>query len=415
MKILHISFSDISGGAARASNRIHKALLIKGLNSKMLVTKKQSVDQTILEPLSKIEKMLIRLRPHIANLFIKLMRTKNSIAHSISFLPSQLVKRINDSDTDIVHLHWVQHEMLSISDIGKIKKPIVWTLHDMWAFCGAEHLSQDDRWRFGYNRKNRPTYESGFDINRWTWLRKLNHWQKPIHIVSPSNWLANCVRESKLMNKWPVSVVPNLLNTDIWKPKDKNFARNTLNLPLNIPLIIFGTLESNNSHHKGYDLLMKTLNDIKDDEYLKKMELVVFGKNTSKPLPKMKFPIHYIGHLNDASLINLYSAADATIVPSRQEAFCQTASESHACGTPVVAFDIGGLKDIVEHLKTGYLAKAFDTKDLAKGIAWVLDEKNKKLLGKQARVRAVKKFSQHVAVKQYQIVYEKVLNNKNET
>ena len=297
--------------------------------------------------------------------------------------------------------------MLSIADIGKIKKPIVWTLHDMWAFCGAEHYSQVDRWRSGYNKKNRPTYESGFDINRWTWLRKLNHWHKPIHIVSPSNWLANCVRESKLMNNWPVSVVPNLLNTDNWKPKDKNLARNTLNLPLNIPLIIFGTLGANNSYHKGYDLLMKTLNDIKDDEHLKNMELVVFGKNTSKPFPKMKFPIHYIGHLDDASLINLYSAADATIVPSRQEAFCQTASESHACGTPVVAFNIGGLMDIVEHHKTGYLAKAFDTEDFAKGIAWVLDAKNKKLLDKQSRVSAVEKFSQQVVIEQYHTVYEK--------
>ena len=144
------------------------------------------------------------------------------------------------------------------------------------------------------------------------------------------------------------------------------------------------------------------------------MELVIFGKNTSKFIPKLKFPIHYIGHLNDASLINLYSAADATIVPSRQEAFCQTASESLACGTPVVAFNIGGLTDIVEHHKTGYLAKAFDTEDLGKGIFWVLDEKNKKLLGEQARVRAVKKFSQQVVIKQYQAVYEKVLKNKNE-
>ena len=414
MKIIHLSNSDIGGGASRAANRIHKALIKKSFESRMFVNKKTSEDDSIIEPLGKIEKMLIQLRLRIANVFIKLMGTKNSIAHSISFLPSQWVKRINDSDTDIVHLHWVQHEMLSIADIGKIKKPIVWTLHDMWAFCGAEHLSQDDRWRSGYNKKNRPTYESGFDINRWTWLRKLNHWQKPIHIVSPSNWLANCVRESKLMSNWPVSVVPNLLNTDNWKPKDKNLARNTLNLPLNIPLIIFGTLGSNNSHHKGYDLLMKTLNNIKDDEHLKNMELVVFGKNTSKPIPKVKFPIHYIGHLNDMDLINLYSAADATIVPSRQEAFCQTASESHACGTPVVAFNIGGLTDIVEHHKTGYLAKAFDTDDLAKGISWVLDKKNKKLIGEQARIRAVEKFSQQVVIEQYHTVYEKVINNKNE-
>lgn len=414
MKILHLSHSDIGGGASRAANRIHKALIKKGFDSRMFVNKKISEDETVIEPYSKTEKMLTQLRPRIANLFIKLMGTKNSILHSISFLPSQWIKRINDSDTDIVHLHWVQHEMLSIADIGKIKKPIVWTLHDMWAFCGAEHYSLDDRWRFGYNKKIRPTCKTRFDINRWTWLRKLNHWKKPPHIIAPSNWLASCVRESKLMGNWPLSVVPNLLNTDNWKPKDQNLARNALNLPLNIPLIIFGTLGANNSHHKGYDLLMKTLSDIKNNEHLKNMELVVFGKNTSKPLPKMKFTTHYVGHLDDSSLINLYSAADATVVPSRQEAFGQTASESHACGTPVVAFNIGGLMDIVEHHKTGYLAKAFDTEDLAKGIVWVLDKKNKKLLYKQARVRAVEKFSQQVAVEQYLTVYEKVLNNKNE-
>ena len=414
MKILHISFSDISGGAARSANRIHQALVNKDFDSRMLVNKKDSSDSTVIGPFSNMDKTFIKIRIRIANLLIKFAKTDKQIPHSISFFSSKWIKYINTSDVDLVHLHWVQHEMLSIADIGKIKKPIVWTLHDMWAFCGAEHLSQDDRWRSGYNKKNRPTYESGFDINRWTWLRKLNHWQKPIHIVSPSNWLANCVRESKLMSNWPVSVVPNLLNTDNWNPVDQNLARNTLNLPLNIPLIIFGTLGANNSHHKGYDLLMKTLNNIKDDEHLKNMELVVFGKNTSKPIPKVKFPIHYIGHLNDMDLINLYSAADATIVPSRQEAFCQTASESHACGTPVVAFNIGGLTDIVEHHRTGYLAKAFDTKDLAKGISWVLDDKNKKLLGEQARVRAVEKFSQQVVIKQYHTVYEKVLNNKNE-
>ena len=414
MKIIHLSNSDIGGGASRAANRIHKALIKKGFESRMFVNEKISEENTVIEPYSKIEKIMVKLRPRIANIFIKLMRTDNSITHSISFLPSQWVKRINDSDADIVHLHWVQHEMLSISDIGKIKKPIVWTLHDMWAFCGAEHLSQDNRWRFGYTKNNFSTSKFGFDINRWTWLRKLNHWKKSIHIVTPSNWLANCVRESNLMNSWPVSIIPNLLNTNNWKSVDQNLARKNLNLPLNIPLIIFGTLGDNNSHHKGYDLLMKTLNNIKDDKHLKKMELVIFGKNTSKFIPKLKFPIHYIGHLNDASLINLYSAADATIVPSRQEAFCQTASESLACGTPVVAFNIGGLTDIVEHHKTGYLAKAFDTEDLGKGIFWVLDEKNKKLLGEQARVRAVEKFSQKVVIKQYHTVYEKVLNNKNE-
>ncbi len=412
MKIFHLNNSDISGGAARATNRIHQALLEKGVKSQMLVNKKISQEENILGPYNFIEKILVHLRLYISNLAIKFLKIHKDIPYSISFFPSPWIDRINKSDADLIHLHWVQHEMLSIADIVKIKKPIVWTLHDMWAFCGAEHLAQDDRWRLGYSKKDHLTSKFGFDINRWTWLRKLKHWQKPIHVVTPSNWLANCVRESKLMGNWPVSVVPNLLNTENWKPKDKNFARKLLGLSSDIPLAIFGTFGENSSHHKGFDLLIETLNNIKNKDHIKNMELVVFGKNTFKSLPKINFPVHLLGHLDDDNLINLYNAADVTIIPSRQEAFCQTALESQACGTPVVAFNIGGLTDIVDHLKTGYLAKAFDTEDLSQGISWVLEKEQKLLLGKQARSKAVEKFSQKILIEKYQAVYEKVLNNK---
>jgi len=412
MKIFHLSNSDISGGAARAASRIHKALLKKGIKSQMLVNKKISKDENVLGPNNFIEKKLVDLRPYISNLIIKFLKIHKDIPYSISLFPSLWIDRINKSDVDLVHLHWVQHEMLSIADISRIEKPVIWTLHDMWAFCGAEHLAQDDRWRLGYLKNDHSASKFGIDINRWNWLRKLKHWQKPMHIVTPSNWLANCVRESKLMSNWPVSVIPNLLNTDNWKPKDKNFARKTLGLPLDIPLVIFGTFGANLSHHKGFDLLIETLNNIRKKDHLKNMELVVFGKNTLKSLPKINFPSHFIGHLDDDSLVNLYSAADATIIPSRQEAFCQTASESQACGTPVVAFNIGGLIDIVDHFKTGYLAKAFDTEDLSKGISWVLEKKQKSLLSKQARSKAVEKFSQKILIEKYQAIYEKVLNNK---
>lgn len=412
MKIFHLSSSDISGGAARSAYRIHKALHSKGLHSKLLVNNKVSKDQNIVELFGKTDKILNHIRLRIANLFIKLTKTHKLTPYSISIFPSKWVEYINKSDADIVHLHWVQHEMLSIADIARIKKPIVWTLHDMWAFCGAEHLSQDERWRQGYSKKNNPNPKFIFDINRWTWQRKLKHWQKPIHIVTPSNWLANCVQESKLMSNWPVTIIPNLINTDNWKPRDKNIARKDLKLPLDIPLMIFGTLGANTAHHKGFDLLIETLNNIKNNDYLKNINLVIFGENTLKHKPKINIPIHFLGHLNDNSLINLYSAADLTVIPSRQEAFCQTASESHACGTPVVAFNVGGLTDIVDHLKTGYLAKAFDTVDLARGISWVLENNNLSSLSDQARDRAIQKFSQKVLVEKYQNIYNTILNNK---
>ena len=116
------------------------------------------------------------------------MKTNNLISLP-AILPSSWIKKINESTADIVNLHWTQHEMLSISDISKINKPVVWTLHDMWGFCGAEHISWDDRWEKGYNKNNRPTHESGFDLNKWTWKRKIKYWKKPIQIITPSNWL----------------------------------------------------------------------------------------------------------------------------------------------------------------------------------------------------------------------------------
>ena len=413
MKIFHLSNSDANGGAARAANRIHSALVKKGINSLMLVNKKNLNDENIIEPQDFIEKILVKLRLYISNILIKFLKTHKDIPYSISLFPSSWINRINKSDADIVHLHWVQHEMLSISDIGKIEKPIVWTLHDMWAFCGAEHLAQDDRWRSGYQKKDNIISKYVIDLDRWTWLRKLKHWKKKIHIVTPSNWLANCVRNSKLMRNWPVTVIPNLLNTDSWKPKDKNLARKLIGLPIDVPLAIFGSLGANSSYNKGFDLLAETLNFIKKEGNLKNMKVVVFGKNTFKSLPKLNFPLHFIGHLDDESLVNLYSAADVTIIPSRQEAFCQIASESQACGTPVVAFNIGGLTDIVDHLNTGYLAKPFDIEDLSKGISWVLEKKQRLLIGKETRIRTVKKFSQELLIKKYQSVYEKVLKNEN--
>ena len=128
----------------------------------MWVNVKRSNDLSVKQPSSKIDQFLNLSRHRLIKYTLnKLLKTKNAIIHSPSFLPSSWVRHINNSDVDIVNLHWIQFEMLSISDIVKIEKPIVWTLHDMWAFCGAEHYTNDERWKEGYQKYNRPNYESG--------------------------------------------------------------------------------------------------------------------------------------------------------------------------------------------------------------------------------------------------------------
>ena len=413
MKVIHLTFAD-NGGGHNAVYRIHHALLKQKINSRMWVNQSKLSDCTV-EIFSKTDGVFCNFRRDLINYtIVKTLKTKNKIIHSPSILPSGWVKHINNSNADIVHLHWVQGEMLSIKDISKIKKPIVWTLHDMWAFCGAEHYTNDNRWREGYNYNNRPSYESGFDLNRWTWQRKKNYWKKPFKVVTPSNWLTNCVRESKLMNNWSVSTIPNPIDTDSWKPMDKIVARKKFNLSPDTSLILFGAMHGGHDPRKGVDLLFESLKNLKYSLKDKKIEVVVFGQNRANKPYKTRFPIQYIGHLkDDISLQAAYSAADVMVVPSRQDNLPNTAVEAQACGTPVVAFNIGGIPDIIIHKKTGYLAKAFDPKDLANGINFILKKNDSVELIKNSRDQAIKIFSEKKIVKSYLSIYKKLLSELN--
>ena len=409
MKVIHLSTSDI-GGAGRATLRIHKSLLELGVNSEMWVNISKSQEKTVIKTDSKIKKFLIFLRRFTKIPIVKLLKTKNQILHSPSILPSSWIKKINESNADIINLHWIQHEMLSISDIPKIKKPIIWTLHDMWGFCGAEHVSWDNRWHDGYRNNNRPSHEKGFDLNRWTWSRKVKYWKKPIQIITPSSWLTNCVKNSKLMRDWPCITIPNVIDTEFWKPEDKHFSRQALNLPKNNFILAFGSFNANQEYHKGFDLLLEALQKIQKENLIR-FHLVIFGQKKLQKEISFNFPVHNLGYLNDIKLKKLYSAVDAVVVSSRIEAFGQVASEASACETPVISFNTSGLKDIIIHRTTGYLAKQFDTKDLSQGIKWVLLNSQIKQLGYNARKHVINNFSNNLVAKKYYEIYQKVLNN----
>jgi glycosyltransferase involved in cell wall biosynthesis len=411
MKIFQINNSDINGGAARAAYRIHQALRRSGDDLTMRVNMTTSTDWTVQGPQTNLEKLSVRLRP-LGGAFVKIFfHTNNPVIHSPAVLPSSWPSRLNKSDADVLNLHWVAEEMMSIGDIGRLRKPVVWTLHDMWAFCGAEHYTEDTRWLEGYRADNRPFHESGFDLNRWVWARKRKQWKHPIQIVTPSRWLANCVQESALMQDWPVNVVPNPINTDRWQPVDKSQARSLWGLPSDVPLLLFGAMDGGRDPRKGFDLLLNALKHIRGK--VPEMQLVVFGELTPCEPLNLGFPVYYTGHLHDdLSLRVLYSAADLLVIPSRLDNLPNTGVEALSCGSPVVAFDTGGLSDIVIHKVTGYLAEPFDVTDLAKGIKWILDNQNKKNLSENARKHAIEKFSYPIVAQQYQQIYRMVIEGK---
>lgn len=376
------------------------------MDSRLHVNEAVLGDWTVKCPTDRWSSVMAQVRPAVGGLLNRLMATTRPVPRSPAALPSSWSKRLNTDNLDVVHLHWVNREMMSVEDIGRIKKPIVWTLHDMWAFCGAEHVTEEVRWREGYTTRNRPAYESGFDLDRWVWRRKRKAWHHPVNIVTPSHWLAECARQSVLMRDWPISVIHNAIDTEVWQSIDKTMARRLMGLPTEAKMLLFGTYGANSAPHKGLDLLRSALQHLRGQ--VDDLQLVVFGQMTPEEPEDFGFPVHYTGHLHDElSLRLLYSAADVMVIPSRLENLPNTGVESMACGRPVVAFDTCGLPDIVRHQKTGYLAKAFDTEDLAKGIEWVLaDSQRYARLCDCARGDAVERFSYPVAAKKYLAVYE---------
>lgn len=408
-RITILSHSDNGGGASRAAYRLYRALQAADIQPRMTVRSKQTGDWTVTATSKTHAKAVNFVRSRFGGNLMLLQKTSNANMHSANLLPSNLAAAINASDTDIVNLHWLGGEAMSVGDVGRIRKPVVWTLHDMWAFCGAEHVTDDGpdaRWRTGYYRGNRPADSAGLDIDRHTWNRKRRAWNTPVQIVTPSRWLADCVRHSALMKGWPVAVIPNVLDTEIFKPLDRLYCRHVLNLPSDKKIVLFGAFGGGLSLNKGYDLLLGAMHALAASRL--DILCVVFGQSEPQQPSDIPFPIQWMGHVgDDATLALLYGAADVMVIPSRLENLPQSGTEAHACGCPVVAFNCAGLPEVVDHRVTGYLAEAYRTDDLARGIAWVVSDRiiNAKL-GMAARKKAETLWSASSVVPAYLDVYE---------
>lgn len=413
LAVILVATQDTMGaGGFKASERLHRAFLSNNISSWMHVAQKRSDLRTIDGPKSRLQKLLNINKARLARLLMQLQRSPSTTVGSPAFLPSGLTTQLNTANADLLHLHWICGEFLSIEDIGRLTKPLVWTLHDMWPFAGAEHYCDDGpnaRWRLGYQAENDLLNHRGIDLDRWVWNRKCHAWKTPIHIISPSQWLADCARKSVLMKNWPISVIPNALDTERFSPWPKDMARQILGLPQEKQLVLFGAVGGGKDPRKGWDLLQPAL--AKLAAQIPNLVGVVFGQSEPRDPPRLGLPLCWMGHLYDeVTLALLYSAADVMVVPSRQEAFGQTGSEAQSCGCPVVAFNTCGLPSVLVHQETGYLATPFEVEDLAQGISWVLAKPDRYTqLSQRARERAVQLWSPQVVVKQHIAVYKQAL------
>lgn len=421
MKIIHLNHSDNFGGAARAAYRIHCALLVNDVESRMRVlhggTGDASVQVCPAKPIAKRvwDNLHQRLEAHRHRGW----QTENRILHSFGRASAHLVEELNNSDADILHLHWVSG-MLSVADIGRLRKPIVWTLHDMWAFCGAEHYAPDDaqaRFRVGYLPNNRPNGERGPDLNRQTWEAKRRAWaHQRFTLISPSQWLADCVRGSALMGKHPVHVLPNPVDISYpWRPVPQDVARIALGLPRACKLVLMGAEGGVMDPRKGGYLLRAAVTQLVEQtrRTAYDVRLAIYGQANGSSGENWPCPVHWLGVVNDDRVLALANAAaDVLVVPSKQDNLPNTALEAQACGTPVVAFDVGGLPDIVVHGETGWLAQPFDVQDLAKGIIWAISRDRTKI-ERAVRDDAEAKFSPTIVANKLTEIYRRVVDNQS--
>lgn len=417
MRILHCNTHERAGGAAIAVNRLHCALLAAGVESRLgaMISSNETPQLVTLGNLATCR----LLRPSIdygEKILARLLYSRPAYpaVTTFSFLPSLRHRRINALPKDIIHLHWVTGGFLSPWALGRLRGPIVWTMHDTWPFTGGCHYPDVKCERYTASCGHCPELCSRreWDFSRLHWLLKRRALEniRPV-MVSPSRAYAELAAQSALLAGCRVECIPNCIDTEIFRPLDKAQARNLLGLPQDGRILLFGAMNATSDHRKGFDLLDQALRILLaggQGDFLP----VVFGASeagTDFPLPR-----RFLGRLHDNLTLALaYSAADVFVCPSRQDNLPNTVLEALACGTPVAAFSVGGIPDMVEHGRNGYLAAPGDTANLAAGLASLLrDADLRRRLGQAGREKVEREFSAPVIARRHIALYEDILEKQ---
>jgi glycosyltransferase involved in cell wall biosynthesis len=310
--------------------------------------------------------------------------------------------------TNLVHLHWVGRSMLRVEELARLRCPVVWTLHDTWAFTGGCYYTgtcEGFKKQCGHCPQLASHIEN--DLSRDLMQRKFKAYEKlNMTIVTPSHWLAEMAKQSSLFAGRRIEVIPNGLDTEVFKPIDHQAAREYLNLRPDMPVLLFGA-QSVTDPRKGWDLLCDALQRLE-----RPCTLLVFGEGKVSVENAPHITVRQLGSFADEmSLALMYSAADVFVCPSREDNLPNTVAEALACGTPCAAFDINGLPDMIEHQKNGWLARPFDSADLAEGILWLTRHPQQEQLRRAAREKAVSEYSMAVMENRYMALYSDLLNS----
>ena len=409
MRVLIVNTSERAGGAAVAANRLMKALINHGVKAKMLVRDKATDSLTVVglpkSPMLHWHFLWERLVVYVRSRFSR----KHLFEIDLANTGSDITSLPEFQEADIIHLHWINQGMLSLGSIRKILqsgKPVVWTMHDIWPATAVCHLTLGCR-SFTTTCKACRLLPGGSSLAQSVWRKKQRLLEDGnIYFVACSHWLEQEAKSSALLKGQKVTCIPNPIDTHIYKKGNKEEARQRLGLPLDKKLILFASQRVTNEN-KGMSYLIDACRLTKCQTLC---EVVILGGHAEEVVDQLPMKAHPLGYVNDEHrIIDVYNAADVFVLPSLSENLPNTIMEAMACGVPCVAFKVGGIPEEIDHLRNGYVATYRDAADLAKGIAWVLQEVDYESLSQNAVHKVAQNYSQQSVAVRYLDVYQQAM------
>lgn len=402
------------GGAAIAAQRLHRSLLSHGVTSKLATLVKSNDDKQTVRVNRFVNNKTISYLSALDKIPLVFSKAKRPFKISptkLSLGGHGVFKIIKDFRPDIINLHWINSGMLNIKNISKFSstKPILWTLHDMWAFTGGCHYSNGcANYQQGCGLCPLLKSNNKKDLTRQIFKSKSFLWKyKNFTLVSPSNWLKELASTSPIFLNSKKINIPNGVEIDlpIYQKNDiiekYGFNKNKRHV-----LILTHSLCD---RRKGAELFMESLNHAKSED---KFDVITIGGSIENLFDE-SIKIHNLGYLDSQKEIrSIYAASDVFVLPSKEDNFPNTILESLSVGTPVVAFNnSGGASEIIDHKKNGYLVNAFNAKDLAEGIRWTLNNSEYDQICKAAYNKIKNDFTIDHMTNKYINLYQDILRN----
>ena len=400
INVLHIVGGKKTNGVFKGAYILHEALLNLKVNSKIL-NDENNKENNLTHYMNLVNFNNSVYSNFLKNIFIFIEKIiKTIFLHSpretftLNFLGFDLTKSKEYKKADIIHIHWLSEGFINLRSISKIKKPVIWTVRDMWPFTGGSHYTMDFE---KYEKSALAKFVRKF---------KKNCYKKNIRFITTSNWMKRIAEQSEILQNKKIIQIDNNIDLKNFSSLPKDRARKKLKISTKKKIILYGA-QNPQSKRKGWNFFIDALRQIDKKDYF----LIIFGKFWShKVLDEIGIEYKSMGFINETNLLNeVYSSADLFVASSIHDAWPKTFAEAMYCGTPVVCFDNTSISEIVDHKKNGYVVNDFSSDGLKKGIEWLANEVNKNSSINKHAIEKILNYEPKIIASKYIKIYNKLI------